>query len=98
MKVRLTRRASLDIRRQIDWLAERSPRSAAKAARTIFDAVGRLGRHPYSGWSTDRGEREAKVRFGQSGFIVRYEVRPGEVVIVHIFHGAQDRSAPLTPP
>ncbi|MBF0664526.1 MAG: type II toxin-antitoxin system RelE/ParE family toxin [Brevundimonas sp.] len=80
MRVRLTRQANLDIRRQIDWLAERSPRSAAKAARAIFDAVGRVGRHPFSGWSTDSEERETKVRFGQS--------------IVHVFHGAQDRSAP----
>ena len=91
MRVRLTRRANLDIRRQIDWLAERSPRSAAKAARAIFDAVGRLGHHPLSGRSIDSGGRETKMRFGRFGFIVRYEVRPGEVVVVHVFHGAQDR-------
>lgn len=94
MKVRLSRQAILDMRRQIDWLAERSPRSAASAARAIFALVGRLGRHPHSGQAIGSGEREARVRFGQFGFIIRYEVRRDEVVVVHVFHGAQDRSAP----
>lgn len=92
MRVRLTRQAGLGIRHQIDWLAGRSPRAAAKAALAIFEAVGRLGRHPFSGRPIDGGEREAGVRFGRFGFIIRYEVRPGEVVVVHVFHSAQDRS------
>lgn len=92
MRVRLTRPANLDIRRQIDWLTERSPRSARKAARSIFDAIGRLQDCPLSGGVIATGEREVQVRFGQSGFVVRYEVRRTEVVIVRVFHGAQDRA------
>lgn len=92
MRVRLTRQAHLDIRSQIDWLTERSPRSAEKAARAIFDAVGRLQSHPFSGRATANGEREAQVRFGQFGFVVRYEARRNEVIVVRVLHGAQDRA------
>lgn len=92
MRVRLTSRANLDLRLQIDWLADKSPRSARKAARAIFDTIGRLKSHPLSGHATVGGEREAQVRFGQFGFVVRYQARPNEVVIVRVFHGAQDRS------
>ncbi|WP_298747673.1 type II toxin-antitoxin system RelE/ParE family toxin [uncultured Brevundimonas sp.] len=92
MRVRLTSRANLDIRLQIDWLTERSPRSAERAARAIFDTIGRLKSYPLSGRVIASGEREAQVRFGQSGFVVRYEARRNEVVVVRIFHGAQDRA------
>ncbi|MGV9005442.1 MAG: type II toxin-antitoxin system RelE/ParE family toxin [Brevundimonas sp.] len=92
MKVRLTRRANLDLRRQIDWLTDRSQRSAHKAIRAIFDAIGRLKSHPLSGRVIAGSERETQVRFGQSGFVVRYEVRQDEVVIIRVFHGAQNRA------
>ncbi|WP_339872012.1 type II toxin-antitoxin system RelE/ParE family toxin [uncultured Brevundimonas sp.] len=92
MKVRLTSRAHLDLRLQIDWLTDRSPRSARKAVRAIFDTISRLTSHPLSGHATPGDEREAQVRFGQFGFVIRYEVRQNEVIIVRVFHGAQDRS------
>ncbi|MDO9587600.1 MAG: type II toxin-antitoxin system RelE/ParE family toxin [Brevundimonas sp.] len=92
MRVRLTSRANLDIRQQIDWLIERSPRSAEKAANAIFDAIGRLQSHPLSGRMIASGERETLVRFGQFGFVVRYEARRREVIVVRILHGAQDRA------
>jgi len=92
LKVRLTSRANLDLRLQIDWLTDRSPRSARKAVRAIFDAIGRLKSHPRSGRAIAGGERETQVRFGQSGFVVRYQVRPNEIVITRVFHGAQNRA------
>ena len=92
MKVRLTSRANLDLRLQIDWLTDRSPRSARKAVRAIFDAIGRLKSHPLSGRAIAGGERETQVRFGRSGFVVRYEVRQNEIVIIRVFHGAQNRA------
>jgi plasmid stabilization system protein ParE len=93
LRVRLTRRANLDIRHQIDWLTARSPRSAGNAARAIFDAIGRLQSHPRSGHVVASGEREAQVRFGRFGFVLRYEARRNEVVVVRVFHGAQSRDA-----
>lgn len=92
MRVRLTSRANLDIRLQIDWLIERSPRSAEKAAHALFDAIHRLQGHPLSGQMIASGERETQVRFGQFGFVVRYEARRSEVIVVRVFHGAQDRA------
>lgn len=92
MRVRLTSQANLDIRLQIDWLVERSPRSAEKAAHAIFEAIRRLQSHPLSGRLIASGERETQVRFGQFGFVVRYEARRNEVVVVRVFHGAQDRA------
>ena len=94
MRVRITRRAALDIRLQIDWLTERSPRSAAKAVSLILDAVSLLSRHPLSGREIDIGLRETQVRFGLSGFVIRYQVRQHEVIVKRVFHGAQDRSSP----
>ncbi|MFN3668002.1 MAG: type II toxin-antitoxin system RelE/ParE family toxin [Brevundimonas sp.] len=91
MRVRLTRQANLDIRRQIDWLTERSPRSAEEAARAIFDTIEQLRTYPLSGRQMRNGEREIPVRAGQSGFVIRYQARRSEVVVVRIFHGAQDR-------
>ena len=92
MKVRLTSRANLDLRLQIDWLTDRSPRSARKAIRAIFDTISRLKSHPLSGHATAGDEREAQVRFGRFGFVVRYQARRNEVIIIRVFHGAQDRS------
>tara|TARA_R110002051_G_scaffold210266_2_gene275879 strand:- start:53 stop:331 length:279 start_codon:yes stop_codon:yes gene_type:complete len=92
LRVRLTSRAHLDLRLHIDWLSERSPRSARNAIRAIFDTIGRLKSHPLSGRVIASGVRETQVRFGQFGFVVRYEARPSEVIIIRIFHGAQNRA------
>lgn len=91
MRVRLTLQAQADLRAQIDWLTERSPRAAEKATHRIFNALSLLGDFPHSGPSIGGRRREKLVEFGRSGFILRYELLPGEVLVTAILHGSQAR-------
>jgi toxin ParE1/3/4 len=90
--VRLSRAARQDIDRLVDFLAGKSDRAAARAGDAITKAVlslsefserGHPGREPP--W------RELIVRFGRSGYVIRYRVEGESVFIARIFHGLEDR-------
>ncbi|MFN3538227.1 MAG: type II toxin-antitoxin system RelE/ParE family toxin [Brevundimonas sp.] len=91
MRVRLSRKAQGDVRRHIDWLVERSPNAAEKTGRAIFDALGLLAEYPFSGVSIGQNQRETTVRLGHYGFVLRYEIRPDQILVLRLFHGAEDR-------
>lgn len=84
-------RAELDFEHLIDWLADRSPSAAERLAGRYFAAVRMLSEHPFLGRSVGGGERELAVKFGRHGIVLRYSVDES-VVIVRVFHGAQDRA------
>ena len=92
MKVRLSRAAEADLKIQIDWLVERSPAAAEKAGQRLFDAIGLLAEFPRLGLAADGRIREKHVRFGRDGFVIRYQIRPGEIFVRRIYHSMQDRS------
>ncbi len=82
----------MDLRRQIDWLSEQSPKAGRKAVDRIFATISLLSDFPYLGETLTGSLREKQVRFGRDGFIIRYDVRPDHVLVERIFHSRQNRS------
>lgn len=91
MTLRFTDAAATDIRGLIDWLAERSPTAARKAAWQIFVALDRLDDFPESAAADDSGMRQLTIRFGRDGFLARYRIDGENVWVERVLHGLQDR-------
>lgn len=91
MILRLSDQAERDLAAQIDWLAERSPRSAEDALNEILRVFDLLEDYPYLGASTERGWREKGVDFGRDGYVICYVVRSTDILVVRFFHSRQDR-------
>lgn len=94
MIVRISDQARLDIDAQIDWLAERSPRSADDALDAILGKFDLLQDYPLLGTETDYGWRETSVDFGRDGYVICYALRATDILVVRFFHTRQDRSTP----
>jgi plasmid stabilization system protein ParE len=72
VKVRFTARARADLLAQLDWLTTRSPDAARRAANEIGLHLGLLAHFPEAAPAVDDYYREAAMRFGRDGFVVRY--------------------------
>lgn len=94
MILTLSDQARRDLDAQIDWLAERSPRSAERALEAILRAFDLLQDFPHLGHDTDRGWREKTVDFGRDGYVICYVIRPNDLFVVRFFHSRQDRTGP----
>jgi len=69
-KVALTRRAHDDLARLRQWLAERNPNAAERAAQAILDRFANLSEFPLMGVAVeDSGARELAIDFGRDGFV-----------------------------
>lgn len=91
MNVRLTARAQADLLAQLDWLVLRSPDAARRAADQIGLQLALLGHFPEASPAVDDHHREATIRFGRDGFVVRYKIEGAQVIVVRLFHGRQAR-------
>jgi len=83
-----SRRALADIERAFEFLAERDPASAGKAAAAIRHAVEALSEHPLIGRPTAGGLRELVISFGHTGYVALYWFVPAraEIWILGIRH------------
>jgi toxin ParE1/3/4 len=66
-----------------------------RALASIWTAINRLQEFPELGMSTkDANLRQIVVRFGASGYIVRYAVlrEDGNILITRIWHGREART------
>jgi plasmid stabilization system protein ParE len=84
-----------DVERLRTFLDQNNPDAARRALATIWTAVDRLQEFPDLGMPTEDAEiRQIVVRFGASGYIVRYSVLPGDedIVITRIWHGREART------
>lgn len=84
-----------DIERLRNFLDEASPEAAKRALALIWKAIDRLQDLPTLGKPTESaGIRQIIVRFGSSGYIVRYAVVPeaGDILITRIWHGREERT------
>jgi plasmid stabilization system protein ParE len=83
-----------DIERLRSFLEQTSPDAAQCAMAAIFAAIERLTEFPYFGMSTgDADIRQIVIRFGASGYIVRYAVlvESKDVLTTSIWHGREAR-------
>lgn len=84
-----------DIARLRSFLDQSNPNAARRALATIWTAIDRLQEFPDLGMPTeDANIRQIVVRFGSSGYIVRYVVlrEDGNILITRIWHGREARS------
>jgi plasmid stabilization system protein ParE len=83
-----------DIERLRSFLEQKSPDAARRAMAAIFAAIERLTEFPNLGMSTgDADIRQIVIRFGASGYIVRYAVfaESKDILITRIWHGRETR-------
>ena len=83
-----------DIERLRSFLDQNNPDAARRALATIWTAINRLPEFPELGMSTEDADiRQIVVRFGASGYIVRYAVlrEDGNILITRIWHGREAR-------
>jgi toxin ParE1/3/4 len=84
-----------DIERLRSFLDAVSPDAAKRALALIWKAIDRLLELPALGKPTEDADiRQIIVRFGSSGYIVRYVADPetGDILITRIWHGREARS------
>jgi addiction module RelE/StbE family toxin len=96
MAVVFDRRALADIEAIFDWIAKDSPSIARSVVERLLSSIDVLAEYPEIGRAgSEAGTREWIVP--KLPYIVVYEVDPdSDVVIVAVFHGAQER--PLNNP
>ncbi|QQO20034.1 type II toxin-antitoxin system RelE/ParE family toxin [Bradyrhizobium diazoefficiens] len=83
-----------DVERLRLFLDQHSPDAAQRALASIWRAVERLEEFPNLGMQTEDAElRQIVVRFGASGYIVRYAVlaESQDTLITRIWHGREAR-------
>ena len=93
MTVRWLEPALDDVRRLYDFLLDRDPAAAGRAARAIRDGADRLRDSPEIGRPlADRtGRRELVIPFGAGAYVLRYRIHDDTVVLIRVWHGREDR-------
>jgi plasmid stabilization system protein ParE len=95
MQVVWQRRAIDDLERLRMFLAAENPDAALRATMAIRDAGERLAEFPRIGRLVAAGLewRDATVRFGKSGYIIRYRLDQDRLAILRIWHTREDHPA-----
>ncbi|MGZ5870491.1 MAG: type II toxin-antitoxin system RelE/ParE family toxin [Bradyrhizobium sp.] len=86
--------ALADVERLRTFLNRANPGAARRAVAVILMAIERLQEFPDSGMTTgDPDIRQIVIRFGASGYIVRYAVlaETGDILVTRIWHGREAR-------
>ena len=90
MKVRLALAAEADLEHIRHTIVSENPVAAERVQRSIARAIELLKYFPYIGRpGTAKGTREKPVK--SLPYIVVYTIEDGELVILRVFHGAQNR-------
>lgn len=93
MKVIWLPQAQGDVQRLFDFLLERDPLAAERAARAIQTGARRLAEHPQIGrpMNDESGRRELLVPFGAGAHVIRYLSRSESVVVIRVWHSREER-------
>jgi plasmid stabilization system protein ParE len=84
-----------DVERLRTFLDQKNPDAARRALAAIWTAIDRLREFPDLGIPTEDSDiRQIVVRFGSSGYIVRYAALSGDenILITRIWHGREART------
>jgi toxin ParE1/3/4 len=85
----------LDVERRRGFLDQANPDAAKRALSAIWAAIERLQDFPALGMQTvDPAIRQIVIRFGASGYIVRYALiaESGDILVTRIWHGREART------
>jgi plasmid stabilization system protein ParE len=86
--------AVVDVERVRGFLERQNPQAAQRALAAIWRALAQVQLFPALGMPTaDADIRQIVVRFGASGYIVRYTVLPetADILVTRIWHGREAR-------
>jgi plasmid stabilization system protein ParE len=78
-----------DLQRIRDFLQQKNPIAAKRAAATIIQSVQLLGLQPHSGRLVEDmsdAYREWVIEFGDSGYIARYRLDDETIVVLAVRH------------
>jgi len=84
-----------DIERLRSFLDAVNPDAATRALELIWKAIDRLSELPSLGRPTEEdGIRQIVVRFGSSGYIMRYVIiaESRDILITRLWHGREERT------
>ena len=87
--------ALCDLRRCYNFLAMKNPAAASRAVQSIREGIKIVIDHPGAGRMVDKMDasfREWIIRFGDGGYIVRYRLRGGQIIVVAVKHQREGRS------
>jgi plasmid stabilization system protein ParE len=90
-RVELRPAARRDLIRFERSLQRRSPRAALRMFDLVTGRILSLGAQPFKGVEAAHGLRELYIRFGKSGFVVRYKVTPDAIQVTRIWHSLENR-------
>ena len=94
MKLIVLQAAQSDLARLHAFLADNNPRAADRAVAALIAGLESLENFPERGRPSGTANvRELIVRFGHSGYVIRYAYRADtdEVVVIRIWHGRELR-------
>jgi plasmid stabilization system protein ParE len=93
MKIIVAQAAAADLARLHDFLADKSPAAANRAAAALIVAIRSLDTFPERGRPFGSNIRELVVPFGRSGYVLRYAFREhdDEVVVLRIWQSREQR-------
>ncbi len=93
MTVRWLEPALDDVRRLYDFLLDRDPAAAGRAARAIRAGADRLLDSPEIGrpLADGTGRRELVIPFGGGAYVLRHRIHDDTVVLIRVRHGREDR-------
>ncbi len=83
-----------DIERLRTFLGEKNSAAASRALTAIWAAIEKLQEVPGLGMPiNDSDIRQIIIRFGSSGYIVRYTLLPerGDIFVIRLWHGRESR-------
>jgi plasmid stabilization system protein ParE len=84
-----------DMERLRSFLDAVSPDTTTRALQLIWKAIDRLSELPSLGKPTEEdGIRQIVIRFGSSGYILRYVIvaETGDILITRLWHGREERT------
>ena len=91
LKLGFSERARSQLDSIRDYIHQRNPAAARRVGAAIREAAERLRYFPFAGRAgAAEGTREWVVR--EYPYILVYEILPGEIMILGVFHAAQERS------
>ena len=83
--------ASKDVDRLEAWLLDKDAGAALHVAGILHDAIASLQELPERGRPLPSEVRELNAKFGQTTYVIRYQVIGRHVVVTRIFHGRERR-------
>jgi plasmid stabilization system protein ParE len=91
-RVIYSQRASQDLVRLYQFLAEKNPAAALRAITTIRDSMSSLQSMPKMGRPVENGLREWIIDFSSSGYVALYDLHEitDELVVLAIKHQRED--------